>query len=255
MNPLALLLGIGLLPATASTQAVPVATALPGMAAAVENGPRKLVPFVATYEVYSDGRRLGNASMELSRLDDGNWRIDLEMKGSGLMRLAALDIRQSTVFASDGVHYRPLRQATSRRTLFSNRERTGVYDWEAGIARWTGDVKRSRRAPIPLRKGDLDALLIDLAVVRDAVPGRTLGYRNVDGGRAREQVYVVAAETEGIEIDGIGYEAVKVKRVHGNDQTEVWVAKGVPTPVRILQRENDEDNTDLRLVEYTGRTQ
>ena len=67
--------------------------------------------------------------------------------------------------------------------------------------------------------------------------------------------HAVAAETEGIEIDGIGYEAVKVKRVHGNDQTEVWVAKGVPTPVRILQRENDEDNTDLRLVEYTGRTQ
>ena len=38
----------------------------------------------------------------------------------------------------------------------------------------------------------------------------------------------------------------------GNDETIFWVANGVPTPVRILQRENGQDTLDLRLVEYQG---
>jgi hypothetical protein len=32
----------------------------------------------------------------------------------------------------------------------------------------------------------------------------------------------------------------------------IWVARNVPTPIRILQRENGEDTYDLRLVEYRG---
>ena len=31
-----------------------------------------------------------------------------------------------------------------------------------------------------------------------------------------------------------------------------WVASGVPTPIRILQRKDGEDEIDLRLVEYRG---
>ena len=75
---------------------------------------------------------------------------------------------------------------------------------EAGAATWTGDVKPSRRDPVPLHEGDLDALLIDLAVVRDAEPGKTLHYRNVDGGRAREHIYVAADDPVSVEIDGLG---------------------------------------------------
>jgi hypothetical protein len=217
-----------------------------------------LSPFSATYEVFSGDRKLGNATMVLERVEGGNWRIDLDMRASGLMRLTGLKMRQTTLFSSDGSHYRPLRQVTTRATLFSDRVRTGVYDWSKGFATWTGDVKKSRRNPVPLRPGDMDALLIDLAVVRDAVPGKTLDYRYVDGGRAREQTYVAAAEPVSVEIDGLGYSATKVERVQGNDRTEVWVARGVPTPVRILQVEggdDGEDSTDLRLVEYNGASQ
>ena len=41
----------------------------------------------------------------------------------------------------------------------------------------------------------------------------------------------------------------------GGDETILWVAAGVPTPIRILQREDGADSTDLRLVEYKGVTQ
>lgn len=252
MKRLILLVGAVLLCATSATfaQDAPAAAA----ASAAQPAPT-LSPFVATYEVYSDGSKLGNATMRLERLEGDRWSIDLDMRGSGLMRLAGLKMRQTTVFSSDGVHYRPLQQVTTRRTLFSDRTRTGTYDWNAGVATWTGDVKPSRRQPIPLREGDLDALLIDLAVVRDADPGETLHYRYVDGGRAREHTYVAAPEPVSVEVDGLGYSATKVERVEGNDRTEVWVARGVPTPVRILQLEDGEDSTDLRLVEYTGASQ
>ena len=36
------------------------------------------------------------------------------------------------------------------------------------------------------------------------------------------------------------------------EETSIWVVDGVPTPVRILQRENGQDTYDLRLVEYKG---
>jgi hypothetical protein len=252
MKRLTVLLGAALLFAM-----LPVRAQDPGSeTAGTANAPvRALSPFTADYEVYSNGSKLGNATMRLERVAGGNWRIDLDMRGSGLVRLTGLRMRQTTVFASDGVHYRPLHQVTTRRTLFSDRTRTGTYDWDAGVATWTGDLKESRRDPIALREGDLDALLIDLAVVRDARPGKTLHYRYVDGGRSREHTYVAASDPVSVEIDGLGYSATKVERVEGNDRTEVWVARGVPTPVRILQLEDGEDSTDLRLVGYTGVSQ
>jgi hypothetical protein len=209
-----------------------------------------LEPFVATYRVFNKGRQLGDATMQLVRLDDARWRIDLGMKGSGLMRMTGLKMQQSTLFDSDGHDYRPLSQSTVRRMLLSNKRSTGVYDWNARSAHWTGDVKQSRRGPIALQDGDLSGVLIDLALIRDATPGKTLHYRFVEGGRARDHTYVVAPETVSIEVDGLSYDAMRVSREDGKNQTVVWVASGVPTPIRILQREDGDDGTDLRLVEY-----
>jgi hypothetical protein len=209
-----------------------------------------LAPFVATYQVFSGGRQLGDATMQLVKLDGARWRIDLGMKGSGLLRMTGLNVQQSTLFDSNGHDYRPLSQSTARRVFLSSKHSTGVYDWATRTARWTGDVKQSRRDPVALQDGDLSGLLIDLAVIRDAIPGKTLHYRFVEGGRARDHVYVVAPETESIEVDGLSYDAMRVSREDGNDQTVVWVARGVPTPIRILQREDGDDSTDLRLIEY-----
>jgi hypothetical protein len=38
----------------------------------------------------------------------------------------------------------------------------------------------------------------------------------------------------------------------GNEQTVIWVVKDVPTPIRMLQREDGVDTYDLRLIEYKG---
>ena len=99
----------------------------------------------------------------------------------------------------------------------------------------------------------MSGLLINLAVVRDAQPGASLSYRFVDDGRERDHHYVVGAATEPVTVDGLQYEAMRVSRSNaGGEDTVIWVADGVPTPFRMLQRENGADTFDLRLVEYKG---
>jgi len=215
--------------------------------------PAMLEPFVATYEAWNGGRPAGTATMRLDSLG-GQWRVDLDVTGNrGLARWLRLDIDQGTLFDVVGGHYRPLRQDTRRKAVFMDRAVEGVYDWASGTAQWSGDIKAKRRAAVQLREGDMSALLINLAIVRDAAPGRDLAYRYVDGGRVRDHRYTVSATTETIEVDGLSYEAMRVSRTNGgNDETIVWVAQGVPTPIRILQREDGEDGIDLRLVAYEG---
>ena len=54
-------------------------------------------------------------------------------------------------------------------------------------------------------------------------------------------------------VGDIGYSAMRVTRVQsGVEETVIWVVDGVPTPIRMLQRENGADTYDLRLVDYKG---
>jgi hypothetical protein len=209
-------------------------------------------PFRASYDVYRGGRALGVATLSVAP-DGGRWRVDLVMDGKGLVGLAGLNAQQSTVFDEVNGAYRPLAQSTVRKLLFTRRQTTGVYDWSARKATWTGDVKKTRRAPVDLQPGDMSGLLINLAVIRDAQPGQTLQYRYVDSGRARVQQYAVSATPDDMTVGELRYSALRVDRVQsGGEQTSIWVAEGVPTPIRILQRENGDDTYDLRLIEYKG---
>jgi len=215
---------------------------------------RNLAPFSARYAVFRGGDPMGDATMQVVKLDGPRWRVDLSIRASrGLLRIAGLNLQQSTLFTVDGAEYRPLTQSTVRHALFSNKQTTGVYDWATHKAQWQGDVKKTRRAPVSLQDGDMSGLLINLAVLRDARPGADLHYRFVDDGRVREHRYLVAPQREPQSVEDIGYEAMRVTRVHaGSEETVLWVVEGVPTPIRILQREGGEDALDLRLVEYTG---
>jgi hypothetical protein len=221
---------------------------------AATSAPRPLEPFIAQYQVFKDGRVLGDATMQVVRNDARRWRVDLNIHGTrGLVGLAGIEAEQSTVFDIAGGDYRPLAQSMLRKTLFTRKQTVGVYDWRTRQARWTGDVKESRRAPVTLHDGDQNGLLINLAVVRDAQLGKSMQYRFVDEGRARDHRYEVSSQLDDVKAGELSYSAMRVSRVQsGNEETMIWVVDGVPTPVRMLQREDGEDTYDLRLVEYKG---
>lgn len=239
--------------APTSTLALPASTPAPTPLA-----PATVVlePFIAQYKVYKGDSELGDATLQLVRQPGNRWRVDLLMRGGGLFRIAGVHADQSTVFdtSASGQTYRPLTQATIRRLAFTQRKTIGVYDWRSRTARWTGDVKESRSRPVALQPGDMSGLLINLAVIRDAAPGKALQYRFVDDGRVRDHRYVVASDVESMGAGDMRFDTLRVSRTRntGGDETLLWVANGVPTPIRILQRENGQDTYDLRLVEYKG---
>lgn len=248
--PLAILLSVALAGPSRAQSIAPSALPVAAAPAAL------LQPFVATYQVFHEGRELGQATLQLVHLDSTRWRVDLGMQGKGLLRLSGLNLQQSTLFDSDGHAYRPLSQSTVKRTFLSNSKSMGLYDWSARTARWTGDVKKNRNGPVPLHDGDMSGLLIDLALIRDAQPGSTFHYRFVDDGHVRDHNWIVAPQTEATTVGELSYDAMRATRVQaGSDSatgnsTTIWVATGVPTPIRILQRDNGADSTDLRLVQY-----
>lgn len=214
-----------------------------------------LEPFVASYQAWHEGKQLGVATLQAKPASGHQWRMDLDIRANrGVAGFLGLDMGQSTAFVvEDGERYRPLSHSTVKPGLFGGRKISGSYDWNAKSARWQGKLKAGRTAPVPLQEGDLNGLLLDLAVVRDAAPGKSLAYRVVENGRARDHQYAVAAQPETVAVDDIRYSALRVERTNGgNDETIFWIADGVPTPVRILMRENGVDAYDLRLVEYQG---
>ncbi|BCT92842.1 hypothetical protein LYSHEL_18660 [Lysobacter helvus] len=248
----ALLAGVCALAPAVAQVAAPATTATPATTApapVVES--HALVPFLATYAVFRDGKPLGDATLQLVALDNARWRVDLRIDAThGLIGIAGVNLQQSTLFDVAGTQYRPLTQSSVRKVVFSKKVITGVYDWSAQAAHWTGDLKKTRRTAVALQPGDMSGLLINLAVLRDAVPGTTLHYRFVDEGRARDQQYVVAAQRESQAVDELSYNAMRVDRVRaGGEATTLWVVEGVPSPIRILQQDDD-GAIDLRLVDY-----
>lgn len=209
------------------------ALALPAYAA--QSG---LKPFDAAYVANYQGME-GNARMTLVQ-SGGQWKYTLRVNSS----LASLS--QSTTFDEKDGQWRPLSGTDVSAVLIKKKNKQANYDWGKGVATWSGDVKPDRAGPVKLQPGDLDAMLVNLALARDVHAGKPLRYRMVDDGRAKEHVYTVAGK-ESIEVGGKQQQATKVQRTDGNKQTIVWIVDGLPTPARILQRKDGQDEMDLQF--------
>jgi len=209
------------------------ACAVPALAAAPD-----LKPFNADYIANYMGME-GAARMSLAPAG-ASWTYTLSVKSS----LATLS--QSTTFDENGGQWRPLSGTDNSNVLIKSVKKQATYDWAKGVATWTGDVKADRAGPVKLQAGDLDAMLVNLAIARDVAAGKPLKYRMVDDGRAKDLAYVVSGK-EKVTIGGKSQQATKVTRTDGNKQTVVWVVDGLPAPARILQRKDGQDEMDLQL--------
>src|SRR3546814_5650356 len=73
--------------------------------------------------------------------------------------------------------------------LIKKTDKKATYDWDKGVATWSGDVKPERAGPVKLQPGDVDALLLNLELARDVQAGEPLDYRMVDDGRVKSMTY------------------------------------------------------------------
>jgi len=197
----------------------------------------EITPFEADYRATFMGLQ-ASAKMSLTRAEGeqaegegaARWMYRLEIEGAGAR------LMQATLFEADGDDWRPLSSHDSQRgesgvalLLVKNRSTTSSWDWQLGEARWSGDIAPERSAPVPLQPGDLDAMLLNLVLVRQRFQ---------------------RAGTEEISVGGQTHRALKVRREDGNRSITAWVVEGVPVPVRILQQRKGKDHIDLRLSQW-----
>ncbi len=198
-----------------------------------------LAPFKATYDASYMGLH-GAGTMTLAASGNDRWTYSFKID-SPVARL-----NQTTVFEANGGQWRPLSNSDSSTFLVKTSHKQASYDWERREARWSGDVKADRRGPVPLRPGDLDAMLVNIAIARDVGAGKPLDYRMVDDGKARQMRYTVLGK-ETVSVAGQQRTATKVARTEGDKQQLLWIVDGLPVPARILQRKDGHDEMDLRL--------
>lgn len=198
--------------------------------------------FTAQYNASALGM-VGEGQMSVAPQPGNRWQYTLNVRNQ------AVDLSQKTVFDMQDGRLRPLSSTDSSRLLIKKKNVNTVYDWAKAQATWTGDVKPDRAGPVKLVAGDMDALLVNLAIVRDVAAGKPLTYRMVENGRAKPMNYQVAGK-ERITVGGKPQEATKVVRTDGDKQTIVWVVADTPVPARILQRENGQDTIDLTLKSW-----
>ena len=157
---------------------VPALALLLALGAGHADAANVLAPFSADYQASYMGMQ-AEGKMTLAREQGDRWKYSLSIRN----QLA--DISQSTVFDEHQGRLRPLSGSDRATALVKKRNIDASYDWKAGQATWSGDLKPERRGPVPLQAGDMDALLVNLAVVRDLADGKPLNYRLVDEGRVR----------------------------------------------------------------------
>ncbi|WP_407352410.1 DUF3108 domain-containing protein [Luteimonas sp. R10] len=205
-----------------------------------------LEPFSADYRANYMGMQ-GDGKMTLASAGEGRWKYSLEVTGMGAR------LSQSTTFEENGGQWRPLSSTDSQggetglaAMLVKKRNIEATYDWSKGEARWRGDIDPEKAGPVKLRPGDMDGMLMNLALVRDVAAGKPLDYRLVEDGRARPQKFRVDGK-ETIDVAGRSQEATRVIREDGSRKITAWVVEGLPVPARILQQRNGRDHIDLQL--------
>jgi len=199
-----------------------------------------LQPFTLQYHARYMGLT-GQGTLSLQAAGPNQWRYTLRVQH------AVASLTQSTLFDEQGTTLRPLESRSVSKIPFRNRSVQAHYDWDVGQATWSGDAKPSRRGPVALELGDLDGLLINLAVVRDVAQSQHLHYRMVDGGRAVVLEYQIIG-AENVTLNGKSVPATRVERSGRGKQQVAWIVPGIPAPVRLLQREDGKDVLELLLL-------
>src|SRR3546814_4404016 len=119
------------------------------------------------------------------------WFLFFKQKTAYEMRISdwSSDLCSSDLFEDRDGQWRPLSGTDSSLLLIKKTDKKATYDWDKGVATWSGDVKPERAGPVKLQPGDVDALLLNLELARDVQAGEPLDYRMVDDGRVKSMTY------------------------------------------------------------------
>jgi hypothetical protein len=197
-------------------------------------------PVVADYQVGYNGFS-ATGQLRIAPHGAGRWLASLRFGN------VFASLEQATVFDVVQARLRPIGSSRVVKTPLTHRTIATRFDWHAAQARWNGDAKPGHRGPVPLQFGDVDPLLFQLAIADDVRSGRPTRYRVLDNGRAHALSYR-PLHAEQMRVDGRTYLASKLFAAEGDKRYVVWIAPGIPVPLRMLQSEIGGDTIDMRLT-------
>src|SRR5690606_861943 len=119
-----------------------------------------LAPFTARYSARYNGIPASGVMVLAPR--GSQWTLAMNLEN------VAAAMSQATLFSvSRNGLLMPLGGSDTTSYLGKRKSVPARFNWSTLQASWSGDAKASRRGPVAIRAGDVDGLLLQLALARD----------------------------------------------------------------------------------------
>lgn len=204
-------------------------------------------PFTATYQVLREGEAIGQATIQLKALGDGQYEYSNDVKGtSGLAAMLGASSSETTRFHWTGGVPETLTYDYKMETAIKQKQRHLQADWSTHQVSVTDNGKHFSYATAP---GMVDRNTLPLALglaLQDNKRSVTLPV-GVKQQIESQQFQVKGKET--VKVPAGSFQAERVERTDSDKSFDAWYApRKYPVPVKLAQ--SDGGNLTLQLIGY-----
>ena len=204
-------------------------------------------PFTATYQVLRDGEAIGQATVQLKAVGDGQYEYSNDVKGtSGLAAMLGASSSETTRFRWSGDAPETLTYDYRMEAAIKQKQRHLQADWSTHQVSVTDNSKHFGYATAP---GMVDRNLLPLALglaLQDDKRSVTLPV-GVKQRLENQQFEVKGSET--VKVPAGSFQTERVERTDSDKPFDAWYApKKYPVPVKLAQ--SDGGNLTLQLTGY-----
>lgn len=204
-------------------------------------------PFTATYQVLRDGETIGQATVQLKAVGNGQYQYSNDLKGtSGLAAMLGASSSETTRFRWNDDAPETLTYVYRMETAIKHRQRRLQADWSTHRVSVTDNGKRFGYATAP---GMVDRNTLPLALglaLQDNKRNVTLPV-GVKQHVESQQFQVKGNET--VKVPAGTFQSERVERIDSGKPFDAWYApQKYPVPVKLAQ--SDGGDLTLQLVDY-----
>ncbi|WP_053096176.1 DUF3108 domain-containing protein [Frateuria defendens] len=204
-------------------------------------------PFTAQYQVLQDGQAIGEATVSLKPLGDGNWEYSNATRGTaGLAAALGASSSETTRLRWNGGAPETVSYDYRMNAAIRSKQRHVTVDWNARQV--TVDEGKGPTR-YPTAPGLVDRNSAPLAVGLALGAGRQEVSLPVAVRKNVENQHFKVAATESVQVPAGRFQAERVERTDSDRAFSAWyVPRQYPVPVKLTQQ--DGGNLELQLVSY-----
>ena len=189
-----------------------------------------LEAYSATYFFDIDGKYRGNATRELIKTDNNQWRYQF----SSAIPVVGSASQQSVFTENDG-QIQPLSSQTKYKILFFKKQSDLVFDYGKKQLRTT---ENGSKKSFPLKQTAYDDMSIEIKMREDLKAGKLKSSYWLADEDGIEQMKLINHGKTKIKVPAGTFEVLKLEKKHNNPKrkTFFWIAPSLDyMPVRVMQ--------------------